>query len=60
MNTNSYYPKVGDIVRTKEKLWGARRWGRVYKVDGSYIYVMLRYKGIVIERYPIELELMKR
>lgn len=55
-----YYPQVGDLVRTKQKFWGSRKWGTVVSIDGSYIYIKLRYKGIVIERYPVELELMKR
>lgn len=50
-------PKVGDFVQiNKAMALGRYRIGEVVRVDGHYIYVRMNYKGIVIERYPCEME----
>lgn len=50
--------KLADKVKTKYKFYGRCRYGEVIGIDGAYISVLLKYKGIIIEAYPVELEII--
>lgn len=51
-----YHPALGDKVRTRYKFYGRNRHGKIIGIDGSYIRVRLKYKNILIEAYPNELD----
>ena len=55
-----YRPKVDDVVRLRAPALGRYKIGTVVRINGAYILVKMNYKGILMEMYPNELQLIKR